>query len=86
MPTRIVAQRNSGRRFARRAQCTKCGFSVGEAASAFISGHATIEKRILRARKVLAQSKRLFDVAVPADFSARLPAVHRAPYLLFSEG
>jgi RNA polymerase sigma-70 factor (ECF subfamily) len=35
---------------------------------------------------VLARSKRLFDTAVPADFSARLPAVHRALYLLFSEG
>jgi predicted RNA polymerase sigma factor len=63
-----------------------CGFSVGEVASAFISGHAAIEKRILRAKRVLAKSKRLFDVAVPADFSARLPAVHRALYLLFSEG
>jgi RNA polymerase sigma factor (sigma-70 family) len=63
-----------------------CGFSLGEVASAFISGHAAIEKRILRAKKVLAQSKRLFDVTVPADFSARLQAVHRALYLLFSEG
>jgi RNA polymerase sigma factor (sigma-70 family) len=63
-----------------------CGFSVGEVANAFISGHAAIEKRILRAKKVLAQSKRLFDLTVPADFSARLPAVHRALYLLFSEG
>jgi RNA polymerase sigma-70 factor (ECF subfamily) len=35
---------------------------------------------------VLAGSKRLFDVAVPADFSARLPAVHRPLYLLFNEG
>jgi predicted RNA polymerase sigma factor len=63
-----------------------CGFAVGEVASAFISGHAAIEKRILRAKKVLAGSKRLFDLTVPADFSARLPAVHRAVYLLFSEG
>jgi RNA polymerase sigma factor (sigma-70 family) len=63
-----------------------CGFSVGEVASAFISGHAAIEKRISRGKKVLAGSKRLFDVTVPADFSARLPAVHRALYLLFSEG
>ena len=39
-----------------------CGFSVGEVASAFISGHAAIEKRILRAKKILAQSKRLFDI------------------------
>jgi len=63
-----------------------CGFSMGEVASAFMSGHAAIEKRISRGKKVLAGSKRLFDVTVPADFSARLPAVHRALYLLFSEG
>src|SRR5215468_11162904 len=63
-----------------------CGFSVGEIASAFVSGHAAIEKRIQRAKKVLAGSKQLFDVTLPADFSARLPAVHRAIYLLFNEG
>ena len=63
-----------------------CGFSIGEVASAFVSGHAAIEKRITRSKKVLAESKHLFDVTVPADFSARLPAVHRALYLLFSEG
>ena len=33
-----------------------------------------------------ARYKRLFDLTIPADFSARLPAVHRALYLLFSEG
>src|SRR5262245_11260982 len=54
-----------------------CGFSVNEIASAFVSTHAAIEKRITRSKKVLAASKRLFDVAAGADFSARLPAVHR---------
>ena len=63
-----------------------CGFSVGEIASAFVSGHAAIEKRLTRAKKTLAGSKRLFDITVPADFSVRLPAVHRALYLLFNEG
>jgi len=63
-----------------------CGFSVSEVASAFVSTHAAIEKRITRAKKVLAGSKRLFDVAAAAQFSARLPALHRALYLLFSEG
>jgi RNA polymerase sigma factor (sigma-70 family) len=63
-----------------------CGFSVNEIASAFISSHAAVEKRIPRAKKVLAGSKRLFDISAPADFSARLPAVHRALYLLFNEG
>lgn len=63
-----------------------CGFSVDEIANAFVSSHAAIEKRITRAKKVLAASKRLFDVAAAADFSARLPAVQRALYLLFNEG
>jgi RNA polymerase sigma factor (sigma-70 family) len=63
-----------------------CGFSVDEIAGAFVSSHAAIEKRITRAKKVLAESKKLFDVTAAADFSTRLPAVHRALYLLFNEG
>ena len=63
-----------------------CGFSVNEIASAFVTSRAAIEKRITRAKKLLATSKRLFDVAAAADFAARLPAVHRALYLLFNEG
>ena len=62
-----------------------CGFSVGEIASAFLSSRAAIEKRVLRAKKVLAGSKKLFDLA-DADFASRLSAVHRALYLLFNEG
>ena len=63
-----------------------CGFSVGEVANAFVSTHAATEKRITRAKKVLAGSKRLFDVERVQDVAARLPSVHRALYLLFSEG
>jgi RNA polymerase sigma factor (sigma-70 family) len=63
-----------------------CGFSVDEVAAAFVSGHAAIEKRISRAKKVLAESKRLFDVADTEHFPARLSAVQRALYLLFNEG
>src|SRR5262245_60696561 len=62
-----------------------CGFSVDEIASAFLSSHAAVEKRITRAKKVLAGSKRLFELT-DADFPARLSAVHRALYLLFNEG
>src|SRR6202030_1360368 len=57
-----------------------CGFSVSEVAGAFVSTHAAIEKRIIRAKKLLAASKKLFDVASAAEFSARLPSVHRALY------
>jgi RNA polymerase sigma-70 factor (ECF subfamily) len=63
-----------------------CGFSAGEIAGAFVCKHAAIEKRITRAKRVLAGSKRLFDVGVPDDFAERLPTVQRALYLLFNEG
>src|SRR5262249_9827994 len=63
-----------------------CGFTVDEIAGAFVSSHAAIEKRITRAKKVLAQSNRLFDVGNDAEFSSRLPSVQRALYLLFNEG
>jgi RNA polymerase sigma factor (sigma-70 family) len=63
-----------------------CGFSVDEIASAFVSSHASIEKRITRSKKVLASSKKLFDVSGAGDFARRLPAVQRALYLLFNEG
>jgi RNA polymerase sigma factor (sigma-70 family) len=63
-----------------------CGFSVDEVAGAFVVTHAAMEKRLSRAKKILAQSARLFDIAVPTDFSSRLPAVQRALYLLFNEG
>jgi RNA polymerase sigma factor (sigma-70 family) len=63
-----------------------CGFSVNEVASAFVTTHAAMEKRIVRAKKVLAGSKSLFDIAHASDLAERLPAVRRALYLLFNEG
>jgi RNA polymerase sigma factor (sigma-70 family) len=63
-----------------------CGFSVDEVAAAFVTTYTAVEKRIPRAKRVLAKSKRLFDTKAPADFQARLPAVHRVLYLLFNEG
>jgi RNA polymerase sigma-70 factor (ECF subfamily) len=62
-----------------------CGFSVNEVAAAFLATPAAAQKRIVRAKRVLAGSKRLFDLG-NADFAARLSAVHRALYLLFNEG
>jgi len=62
-----------------------CGFSVKEIAQAFVSGHAAIEKRITRAKKILAGSTRLFNLA-DAAFPSRLSSVLQALYLLFNEG
>jgi RNA polymerase sigma-70 factor (ECF subfamily) len=63
-----------------------CGFSVREVAAAFVSGQAAIEKRIGRAKQVLAGSRRLVDLDRATEVAARLPAVQRALYLLFNEG
>ena len=62
-----------------------CGFSVDEVAAAFVSGQAAVEKRITRAKKVLAAAE-LFDVTAAGDFAQRLPVVQQALYLLFNEG
>ena len=62
-----------------------CGFSVGEVASAFLVTHEAMEKRISRGKKLLAKSKKLFELSTD-DFAPRLSVVHRALYLLFSEG
>ena len=63
-----------------------CGFGVNEVAAAFLTGHAAMEKRIARGKKVLAGSKRLFDLSDERDLPQRLSAVQRALYLLFNEG
>ncbi len=62
-----------------------CGFGAGEIAGAFLVGRAAVEKRISRGKKVLATSKRLFDLE-DVEFPSRIEAVRRAVYLLFSEG
>jgi RNA polymerase sigma-70 factor (ECF subfamily) len=62
-----------------------CALGVDEIASAFLVSTAAIEKRLSRGKKTLAESKRLFELTAK-DFAPRLSAVHRALYLLFSEG
>ena len=62
-----------------------CGFGAREIASALLTGHAAIEKRIARGKQVLAEARRLFELG-DAEFAARLSTVRRALYLLFSEG
>jgi RNA polymerase sigma-70 factor (ECF subfamily) len=63
-----------------------CGFSVDETAAAFLKNHAAMEKRLVRAKKVLGEHRELFDLGGAADVAARLPAMSRALYLLFNEG
>jgi RNA polymerase sigma-70 factor (ECF subfamily) len=62
-----------------------CALGVHEIASAFLVSPAAMEKRLSRGKKLLAESGQLFELTA-ADFLPRLSAVHRALYLLFSEG
>jgi predicted RNA polymerase sigma factor len=62
-----------------------CGFGASEIARIYLATDAAIEKRIWRGKKVLGSSQRLFELTAE-DFAPRLSAVHRALYLLFSEG
>jgi predicted RNA polymerase sigma factor len=62
-----------------------CALGVDEIASAFLVSPAAMEKRLSRGKKTLAESRRLFELTAE-DFAPRLSAVHRALYLLFSEG
>lgn len=62
-----------------------CGFGADEIASIYLATGSAIEKRISRGKKVLGASRRLFELTAE-DFAPRLAAVHRALYLLFSEG
>jgi RNA polymerase sigma factor (sigma-70 family) len=62
-----------------------CGFSVDEVAAAFLVSHSAMEKRLTRAKKELANTILMFDLA-EEEFSTRLAAVQRALYLLFNEG
>jgi len=63
-----------------------CGFGIDEIAQAFLSNKATINKRLLRAKKKL--RNRQIDLSFPDKdkLSSRLDNVLRVIYLLFNEG
>jgi predicted RNA polymerase sigma factor len=62
-----------------------CGFGRSEIAHAFLIADEAAKKRLTRGKKVLAESKHLFNLDAE-DFASRLSSVHKALYLLFSEG
>jgi RNA polymerase sigma factor (sigma-70 family) len=63
-----------------------CGFGTGEVACAFLAERSAMERRLVRAKKVLAGEGRLFEVSTPAQARERLPAVLTALYLMFDAG
>lgn len=63
-----------------------CGFGTAEVAHAFFSDPTAMEKRLVRAKKVLANEGRLFEVTTRKEALERLAAVMNAVYLMFDAG
>ena len=63
-----------------------CGFGTNEVALAFFSEPSAMEKRLVRAKKVLADEGRLFEPATGTDAQDRAAAVMQAVYLMFDAG
>ena len=62
------------------------GLSTEEIARAFLVPVATVQQRIVRAKKTLAAAAVPFEVPPPDEYPARLSAVLSVLYLIFNEG
>jgi RNA polymerase sigma-70 factor (ECF subfamily) len=62
------------------------GLRTDEIARAFLTSEATIQQRIVRAKRTLAETHVPFAVPTGADFEARLASVLQVVYLVFNEG
>jgi RNA polymerase sigma-70 factor (ECF subfamily) len=63
-----------------------CGFGTLEVAHAFFSDPRAMEKRLARAKSVLADEGQLFDVTTREEAHERQAAVMNAVYLMFDAG
>lgn len=63
-----------------------CGFGTAEVAHAFFADPRAMEKRLVRAKKVLADEGRLFDVTTRQEAQERQATVMNAIYLMFDAG
>jgi RNA polymerase sigma factor (sigma-70 family) len=62
------------------------GLNTPEIARAFLTGEATIQQRIVRAKRTLAGAGLRFEVPRGAERAARLGSVLEVLYLIFNEG
>ncbi|MEE2035504.1 sigma factor-like helix-turn-helix DNA-binding protein, partial [Rhodococcus sp. CC-R104] len=62
------------------------GLTTEEIAKAFLTPTATVQQRIVRAKKTLTAAKAIFEVPPREEFGSRLGAVLGVLYLIFNEG
>ncbi len=65
---------------------TLCGLSISEIAKAYLTTNETINKRLVRARKILRQNHIQFEIPDKKELEDRLNTVLKTIYLLFNEG
>jgi predicted RNA polymerase sigma factor len=63
-----------------------CGLSTDAIARAFLSSEATIQQRIVRAKRTLAEAGVPFELPRGAELGERLASVLEVIYLVFNEG
>jgi RNA polymerase sigma factor (sigma-70 family) len=62
------------------------GLTTEEIARAFLVPEATVQQRVVRAKRTLAEARVPFEIPRGAELTARLPAVLEVIYLVFNEG
>ncbi|MBS1870158.1 MAG: RNA polymerase sigma factor [Actinobacteria bacterium] len=62
------------------------GLTTDEIARAFLTPRATVQQRIVRAKRTLAAAQVPFEVPAGEELAERLPAVLGVVYLVFNEG